>query len=319
MARCLDEGQGRGLIRHDRTPRFQTAAAPWLWRALALPGVVWLLLFFLVPFYAIFAIAMGSLDPIFLAPKPEWNPLNWKYSTFVDVVGDFFGGPFGEVAIRTLVYVAVACVLCVLIGYPIAYFVSRRAGKRKGLFLLALVAPFWINYLMRMLAWVNLLERDGQVNQILGWGGMPTPDWLAGRHDTVILGLVYGYIPFFILPLYAALDRIDNNVIQAARDLGAGPWRAFARVTLPLSQQGILAGLVLIMLPMFGDYYTPNLLSGSPRTQLIGNQIDQFILGTVSGGAKGASLTILLMLFVGILMAYYLVKVARSGQDASGR
>ncbi len=315
MGRRLDHGESRRLTRLSGPTG--EIARQWLWRGLALPGVLWLLAFFLVPFYAIFAIAMGGLDPIFLSATPEWNPLEWDFGTFTSVVGDFFAGPLGTTALRTLIYVLVACAACLLVGYPVAYFVSRRAGRRKGLFLVALVAPFWINYLMRMLAWVNLLGRDGQVNSALGSLNLPTPDWLAGRPVTVVMGLVYGYIPFFILPLYAAIDRIDSNVIQAARDLGAGPRQAFTRVTLPLSRQGILAGLVLIMLPMFGDYYTPNLLSGSPRTRMIGNDIDQFVNGTVTAGAKGASTTIVLMAFVALLMGYYLVSVTRSTREAS--
>ena len=129
------------------------------------------------------------------------------------------------------------------------------------------------------------------------------------------MGLVYGYVPFLILPLFAALDRIDQRVLEAARDLGASPVRAFWAVTLPLSKQGILAGVVIVMLPMFGDYYTPNLLSGSPRTRMIGNEIDSFINST-GGGARGAALTLLLMSLVAILMIYYLVSVARATREA---
>jgi len=146
--------------------------------------------------------------------------------------------------------------------------------------------------------------------------GFPEQNWLSGRAIVVILGLVYGYIPYFILPLYAALDRIDTQVIEAAKDLGASPRQAFLRVTAPMSKQGVLAGLVIIMLPMFGDYYTPNLLSGSPRTRMIGNQIDQFINQTTSQGGQGAALTLVLMAFVAILMVYYLVNISRVTQQA---
>jgi spermidine/putrescine transport system permease protein len=128
----------------------------------------------------------------------------------------------------------------------------------------------------------------------------------------VILGLVYGYIPFFILPLFASLDRIDNATLEASRDLGASPLNTFWRVTWPLSRNGVLGGLVIIMLPMFGDYYTPNLLSGSPRTTMYGNTIDQFINQTTSQGALGAALTIILMIFVAGLMAYYLITINRA-------
>jgi spermidine/putrescine transport system permease protein len=212
--------------------------------------------------------------------------------------------------------VGIACVICVVVGYPVAYFVARRVEHRKGLWLMGLLAPFWVNYLMRMLAWVNLLSPDGLVNRMLGAFGAAPQDWLGGRHSTVILGLVYGYLPFFILPLYAALDRIDRQVLEAARDLGASPREAFWRVTLPLSKQGILAGLVIVMLPMFGDYYTPNLLSGSPRTRMIGNQIDQFVNQTTSQGGEGAALTIVLMVAVAILMLYYLFNIARVTEQA---
>jgi putrescine transport system permease protein len=291
-----------------------------LWQVLAAPGVVWLVLFFLTPFYAIFAVAMGRLDPLFLSAEPVWNPLEWKGSVFGEVFSDLFGGQLGVVFFRTLSFVAIAALLCLLIGYPVAYYVSRRAGRWKVPLLVLLLAPFWINYLMRMISWQGLLDTEGLVNRgLLALGVIDQPvGWLAGRPSTVILGLVYGYIPFFILPLYAALDRIDASVIEAARDLGASSWQAFRRITLPLSRHGILAGLVLIMLPMFGDYYTPNLmaLGNRPQTRMIGNEIDLFIHSGV-GGAKGAALTIVLMAFVSLLMLYYLFSVARASREAA--
>lgn len=288
----------------------------WIWPAFATPGVTWLVLLFLVPFYGVLAVAMGGLDPIFLRPVPEWNPLRWDASAFGEVLADLFGGQLGVVAIRTIIYVVIASALSIVIGYPVAYFVARRVQKRKALWLALLLAPFWINYLMRMLAWVNLLSPDGLVNRLWEGIGLAPQEWLAGQHLTVILGLVYGYIPFFILPLYAALDRIDRQVLEAARDLGASPRGAFWRVTLPLSKQGVLAGVVIIMLPMFGDYYTPNLLSGSPRTRMIGNQIDQFVNQTSSQGGQGAALTLVLMALVAVLMLYYLRNIARVTDEA---
>jgi len=279
--------------------------------------VVWLSLLFLVPFYAIFAIAMGRIDPILSRPVPEWNPFYWDATVFADVLASLFGGQLGVVALRTVAYVFVASALCVLIGYPVAYFVSRRAGRWRWAWLLLILAPFWINYLMRMMSWVNLLSPDGQVNQILAMFGFTNPpDWLSGQPVVVILGLVYGYIPFFILPLFAALDRIDNATLEAARDLGANNAQTFWRVTWPLSRNGVLGGLVIIMLPMFGDYYTPNLLSGSPRTRMLGNTIDQFINQTTSQGAVGAALTIVLMFFVAGLMIYYLASINRATEEA---
>jgi spermidine/putrescine transport system permease protein len=288
----------------------------WLWQAFAAPGVTWLFILFLTPFYAILAVSMGTLDPIFLTAEPVWNPLEWNPGIYGDALREIVAGSLTATAVRTIAYVAIASLLCIVIGYPVAYYVSRRAGRWKILLLVLMIAPFWINYLMRMLAWVNLLDRDGYVNQILmALQVFDEPrEWLVARHETVILGLVYGYIPFFVLPLFAALDRIDERVIEASRDLGANPFWTFLRVTLPLSKQGILAGTVIIMLPMFGDYYTPNILSGSPKTKMFGNEIEQFITSGV-GGSQGAALTIILMGFVGILMAYYLISVARATRE----
>ncbi len=291
----------------------------WLWPSLAAPGVLWLVLLFLVPLYAVLAVAMGSPDPIFGGALPAWNPLAWDPSEFGTLFGELFGGQLGIVFLRTLAYVAVATFLSLLIGYPVAYYVARHAGRYRVLLLMLIIAPFWINYLMRMLAWVNLLSTDGYVNQILMFVGiLDAPrEWLVGKHSTVILGLVYGYVPFLILPLFAALDRIDPRVIEAARDLGASPARAFFGVTLPLSSQGILAGCVIVMLPMFGDYYTATLLSGSPRTNMVGKLIEQDILSG-AGSGRGAALTVMLMVFVGILMTYYLYSVARASREARG-
>ncbi len=289
----------------------------WMWPAFAIPGVAWLVLLFLVPFYAIFAYAMGTLDPVLRRPRPEWNPFYWDPSAFGRVLNDLFGGQLGVIALRTVGYVFAASLLCVLIGYPVAYFVSRKAGRWRWMWLLLILAPFWINYLMRMMSWVNLLSPDGQVNRLLAmFGVISPPEWLVGQHFVVILGLVYGYIPFFILPLFAALDRIDNSALEASRDLGANNTQTFWRVTLPLSRNGVLAGLVIVMLPMFGDYYTPNLLSGSPRTRMLGNSIDQWINQTTSQGAAGAALTIVLMVFVAGLMLYYLRTINQATQEA---
>jgi spermidine/putrescine transport system permease protein len=222
--------------------------------------------------------------------------------------------------------VAISIALALLVGYPVAYFAARHAGRWSGLILLLLVLPWWINYLMRMLAWINLLSPEGWATKVLHWtsvdrlfislGLLETEGgWLEGRSLTVIMALVYGYIPFLILPLYAALDRIDQRHIEAARDLGGSPFSAFRRVTLPLSTPGILAGLVLIALPMFGDYYTNDLVSASPRTSMIGNQIDQF---TRQGSQKtvGAVLTVILAALLLILMLYYLRATRRASREA---
>jgi spermidine/putrescine transport system permease protein len=288
------------------------------WGFLSLPGVAWLLALFVVPFYAIGAVAFGRSDPILRTPDPVWNPFSWDFSTMNKVLDDVFGGDLQKAAVRTLSFVGLSLALCCLIGYPIAYYVARHASRWRGVLLAALVLPFWISYLMRMLAWVNLLQIDGYFNRLLGWlqlGG--SRNWLDGDWSTVVAGLVYGYIPFFILPLYAALERLDRRLIEAGRDLGASPARVFRRVTLPLSVPGLMSASVITVLPMFGDYYTNTFLSsGSPRTEMIGNQIARDL--QASGQAQtGASLVLILSAALLVLMTYYLVVTVRAQRSAA--
>jgi putrescine transport system permease protein len=296
------------------------------WRLLALPGVAWLSIFFLVALYAVVAVAFGNQDTL-SNPVPYWNPLDWNVGYVLEVLKNIWhGDQFLTVSLRTIEFVVIAVMLSLLVGYPVAYFTARHAGRWKGLVLVALILPLWINYLMRMLAWINLLAPDGLGTRalhnfgieklFLTLGLLAEPGgWLNGQPTTVILALVYGYLPFFILPLFVAIDRIDSRQIEAARDLGASPLSGFLRVTLPLSIPGILAGAVLIALPMFGDYYTADLVSASTQTNMIGNQIDEF-MRQGSQKVTGAALTLLLSVFLLVLMFYYLRTTRRAGPTA---
>jgi len=289
----------------------------WLWPGFAFPGVLWLIILFVVPFYAVIGVAFGTVDPILLSAVPIWNPLEWNVGWVNETLQRLApGGDLWVVFVRTCEYVFVSLGLSLAIGYPVAYYIARHASRTKNLLLILLILPFWISYLMRMLAWVNLLAPDGFVNRFLQFAHIIDQPYgfLDGQSSTVILALVYGYIPYLILPLYASLDRIDKSQIEAARDLGASPFRAFLHVTLPLSKTGILGGCVLIALPMFGDYYTPNLVSGAPTTSMLGNQIDLYFHST-SQPTIGAALTILLSLFLVVLMGYYLITVARATRN----
>jgi ABC-type spermidine/putrescine transport system permease subunit I len=280
----------------------------WFWPSFAAPGTAWLLVLFVLPFYVILSVAFGTVD-FFRNPLPVWQPWYWTKSYLTDVLGKIFGSNafLRPTYVRTFVYVLIASSLCLLIGYAVAYYVARFAGRRRTLILVLLISPFWISYLMRMLAWVNLLSDDGYVNKALTFLHLaPDPiKWLEGNPITVVLGLVYGYVPYMILPLYGFLDRIESSMLEAGRDLGAGRASTFWRVTLPLSKPAIYAGLVIVALPMFGDYYTTTLLSGSPKTQMIGNLIDDDI-GTAGRGPEAAVFVILLMLLLIVPMLYYM-------------
>jgi ABC-type spermidine/putrescine transport system permease subunit I len=167
-----------------------------------------------------------------------------------------------------------------------------------------------------MLAWIGLLLPDGLVNRTLvDIGVLSHPyGWLDGQASSVILALVYGYVPYLILPLYATLDRIERSVLEAGRDLGASPLHTFLHVTLPLSKHGIMAASVLIALPMFGDYYTNDVISGSPRTTMIGNQINLFFQGGPQR-TVGASLVVVLSVLLAALMSYYLWVTVRASRE----
>jgi putrescine transport system permease protein len=170
----------------------------WLWPGFAFPGTLWLILLFLVPFYAVVAVAFGTVDPVLLQPVPLWNPLDWNVGWIVEVLERLApGGNLFGVAIRTIEYVAIALALSILIGYPVAYYIARHAGRMKNLLLVLIILPLWISYLMRMLAWVNLLAADGYVNRFLTFTHVLSQprDWLGGQPSTVILALVYGSRP----------------------------------------------------------------------------------------------------------------------------
>ena len=284
-----------------------------LWAALAAPGAFWLLFFFAVPFYAVACVAFGTVDPIFRDAIPQWNPLNWSFSEFNAVFSSVTSGPLRGVFARTIVYVISAMIISFAIGFPVAYYLARHAGKRRMLLLLLIIAPFWVNYLMRMLAWVNLLSPSGLFSRFVGIFGVQY-NWLDGSPITVILGLVYGYIPFLILPLYATLERLDWRLVEAARDLGATSRQAFRVVTVPMAKAGVAAAAILIALPMFGDYYTNDLLSRSPKTEMLGNQIDYYI-NSSSQPQRGAILVIMLSTLLLVALSWYLRSTSRVGKE----
>jgi spermidine/putrescine transport system permease protein len=282
--------------------------------------MIWLAALFIVPFYAVLSVAGGQINEIIGTPVPEWNPLIWSRASYHAVFQEFTGvGSFlGPLVARTVVYVAVAAAVSLVIGYPAAYYVSRFAGKRKGFLLALLLAPFWVSYMMRMLAWIGLLQTDGYVNRaMMDLHLISSPvNWLGGKASTVILGLVYGYIPYLILVLYAGLDRIDQSLIEAGRDLGLGRARTFLRVTLPMSRQTIITALLVTMLPMLGDYFTNQMLSGATNTSMIGNAL-QGQLQSTTLQTQGAALSLLMLGVLVIPMLYYVIVTNRSSEAAT--
>ncbi|MCX6415701.1 MAG: ABC transporter permease [Actinobacteria bacterium] len=278
------------------------------WPILALPSLAWLALFLAVPFYVVLCVAFGAVDPLFRTPVPVWNPLEWRFEQVVVIVDRLFGPNnfYLPPVIRTVTFVIIAVVVCLIIAFPVAYYAAKYAGRRKALVLTLIVAPFWISYMMRMLAWVNLLQTDGIVNSIISLGGLLPLEvnWLSGKSYTVVMGLIYGYLPYMILPLFAALDRINPSLLEAARDLGAGGFDVFRRVIVPMSIPGIAAGILLVALPMMGDYFTTDMLSGSPETSMIGNLINTSISTPGQSGQAAALLLLVLLVLAGPMIWY---------------
>jgi ABC-type spermidine/putrescine transport system permease subunit I len=301
--------------RRDARERSGVSYPRWYWPSFTFPGILWLAVLFILPFYVVLSVAFGTVDPLFRLPLPVYQPWWWSLDTFQTTLEKFTSGDriYLDPLIRTLVYVGFSSLICLVLGYSVAYYTARYAGRWRWLILVLLISPFWISYLMRIYAWQSLLQPDGYVNDALGVVGVTPIIWI-GRPITVVLGLVYGYIPFMILPLFGFLDRIDQHLLEAGRDLGAGSFQTFRRVTLPLSKPGIIAGLVIVSLPMFGDYFTNNLL-GSTSTSMYGNLIDSAV-GQAGQGPEAGSLVLILIVLVMIPMLYYLRSTRRSTEAA---
>jgi spermidine/putrescine transport system permease protein len=271
-----------------------------------LPGGLWLLLFFAVPLGIVVAVSFGTTDELGGAIY-GWHPEN--YSRVFDPV-------FLPVLLRSVGYALATVALCLLIGYPVAYYIARFGGRRKHVLIGLVVVPLFVNYLVRTYAWVALLADEGLVNGLARDLGL-TDGRIAFLNTpwAVIGGLVYGYVAFMILPVYGALDRMDPALIEAGKDLYGSRWQTFRHVTWPTTFQGVLAGTVLVFLPAVGDFVAAQLLGG-PETYMVGNLIQQQFFGA-ENWPFGAALTTVMMLFLMVWMVFYLRSSARATREAA--
>jgi spermidine/putrescine transport system permease protein len=270
-----------------------------------LPGAAWLILLFLVPLGITLAISFGVTDELGNALY-AWNPSNYDR---------VFDPLFAPVLLRSVGYAAATVTLCVLIGYPVAYYIARFGGRWKYLLVALVVLPFLVNYLIRTYAWTAILSDDGLLNGLLKDLSL-TEDGVRFLNTpyAVIGGLVYGYLAFMILPIYAALDRMDPALIEAGKDLYANRWQTFKNVTWPATFQGVLAGCVLVFLPAVGDFVSAQLLGG-PETYMVGNLIQQQFFDA-NNFPFGAALTTVMMAFLLIFMVFYLRSAGRAAEEA---
>jgi spermidine/putrescine transport system permease protein len=258
------------------------------------PVTVWLGLFFLVPLLFILAYSFGT-SGIYGGITLGFNPGNYLR---------VFDPLYLEIVGRTLVIALLNTFLCLLLGYPLAYFIAFKGGSRKNLLILLVMIPFWTSLLLRAYAWVVILGGNGIANRALQFLGITDgPVNLIFTPQAVALGMVYSYLPFMILPLYAALEKFDVRLKEAAQDLGASRWHTFWRVTFPLSMPGVIAGSILVFIPSAGEFVIPTLLGGA-RTVLVGNLIQQQFLQARDWAFGSALAMMLAALLVGAIMFY---------------
>jgi spermidine/putrescine transport system permease protein len=236
--------------------------------ALLSPSAAWLLVFFLLPLVMVLLVSLGKRGP-YGGVVYQWNLGN--YIRFLDRI-------YVKIFLRSVWMATANTLLCLLFGYPLAYFIARRPKRWRNVLLLLVMIPFWTNFLVRTYAWMVILRDKGVINSLLMQIGIITkPLPLLFNQRAVILGLFYGYLPFMVLPLYASIEKLDFSLVEAAQDLGANSLIAFRRIVLPLTMPGIVAGAIITFIPSVGAYVTPDLLGGA-KAMMIGNLLQQQFL-----------------------------------------
>lgn len=260
---------------------------------LALPAMLWLVFFFLLPLAIVFFVSFMSRG----ARGTVTFPLTLEHYERI------LGPIYFPVVVDSIRIAATTTIICLLVGYPLAFFISTRKNKLLQQFSLFLVIlPFWTNFLVRTYAWRVLLGTDGPINNLLvSMGGQPMQ--LLNTDFAVLVGLVYGYLPFMVLPIYASVERFDFRLVEAAHDLGSNDWHAFWRVVFPLTLPGVVAGCMLVLIPSIGAFVTPDLLGGTEGL-MIGNLIQGQFRGT-GNWPLGSATSVVMMIIVTIGLFIY--------------
>jgi len=279
-------------------PRGRKLTGYWL----LLPGGLWLIVFFIVPLYSLVATSLYDPDGSVI----QGYDMTWAFGNYVDAIQEYW-----RPLLRSLWYGAIATAICLVLGYVLAYAIAFKAGRWKNLMLVLVIAPFFTSFLVRTLSWKLLLRDDGfivntlQFLHILGADGR-----LLATPIAVIAGLVYNFLPFMVLPLFASVDKIDHRLIEASSDLYSNPVVGFFKVTWPLSLPGVVSGTLLTFIPAVGDYINAQLL-GSPGQRMIGNVIQNLFTDANDYPAAGA-LSVILMLIILVMVLFY---VRRAGTE----
>src|SRR6266545_465362 len=287
-------------------------ASTWARRLVVLVPYLWLAAFFLLPFFIVLKISLSTTEiaqppyvPVF---DPEAGLAGLKEFLAALSLGNyarlFTDWIYVSSYLKSLEIAAISTLILLLIGFPLAYGMARAPRRVQGVLFMMVVLPFWTSFLIRVYAWINILQREGLLNQVLlALGIVDTPPgWLA-TETAVYIGLVYSYLPFMVLPIYATLEKMDETLLEAAADLGCPQWKAFWLVTLPIAGKGVIAGALLCFIPIVGEFVIPDLLGGS-ETQMIGQTLWTEFFGNKDWPAASAVAVVLLCLLVVPIVIY---------------
>jgi len=275
------------------------------WAVVAVP-FLWLALFFAIPFLIVLKISFSRLA----IAMPPYTPILEYVDNALTLrlnLGNyaalFTDSQYVLAYLSSIEIAAVSTVLCLLIGYPMAYFIARMPPSARNIALMAVVLPSWTSFLIRVYAWIGILDANGILNRaLMAMGIIDAPLRILYTPVAAYIGIVYCYLPFMVLPLYANLVKLDTRLLEAAYDLGARPWTAFLRITLPLSRAGIVAGCMLVMIPAVGEFVIPEMLGG-PDTLMIGRVLwGEFFNNRDWPAASAVAIVMLLLLLVPILV-----------------
>ncbi|MBB3808281.1 ABC transporter permease subunit [Pseudochelatococcus contaminans] len=277
----------------------------------ALP-FIWLLIFFLTPFIIVFKMSLSepaTAQPPYV-PVIDWSEgLNglldalsqFNFENFTLLTDDWL---YAASALSSLRIAAISTILLLLVGFPMAYAMAKAPEKHKPLLLMMVILPFWTSFLIRVYAWIGILKPEGLLNMVLqGIGVIDQPLQILNTDTAIFIGVVYSYLPFMVLPLYATLDKLDWTLLEAAQDLGCPPWRAFWQVTVPLALPGIAAGALLCFIPIVGEYVIPELLGG-PDSLMIGKTLSDEFFRNRDWPLASAVAVVLLIIVIGPVMIF---------------
>lgn len=248
-------------------------------KALSLPYIVWMAIFTLVPMLLVL---------VFAFTDKTWN---FTVENIINV------GYYSNIFLRSIWLGALSTAICLILGYPLAYIIAKVPAKRQGIVVMLIMLPMWMNFLLRTYAWMTILENNGLLNKVLSFLGVSHPVSFINTSGAVVLGMVYNFLPYMILPIYSAISKIDKKIIEAAQDLGAGRRKVFFRVLLPLSLSGVISGVTMVFVPAVSTFIISKMLGGGAHI-LVGDLIEMQFLGSTYNPHLGSAISFVLMILI---------------------